>query len=295
MENTASNHMSLNRLELRLLGFFFLVSVLAFLVAGLILVNYAQKFAPQVSELLGLNIKLNKQMMVSIDDTFPVMAKFENDFAIGLKTEIPLRVPISTVLKVPIDETFSVPFKDSFTVTLDKPLAIKGNVRVKTNIPLDTKIEVMIAGVKHRLPIKASIPIDMEFPLRESFEVESDLSLRMKEPMPVHIKQTLEAPVNFVVEGVMPLDKQILAPVSADLACSIRMKHDMPLLMDLDLSLDDLGRGIIPTMRPATPTDAGMFGEGGFFRDIWQRLNGEPPPVKAPKAGIICPVGKPGC
>lgn len=294
MENTMENRMSLNRLELRLLGFFFLVSVLAFLVAGLILVNYAQKFAPQVSELLGLNIKLNKQMMVSIDDTFPVMAKFENAFAIGLKTEIPLRVPISTVLKVPIDETFSVPFKDSFSVKLDKPLSIKGNVHVKTSFPLDTKIEVMIAGVKHKLPIKANIPIDMEFPLEESFEVASDLSLRMKEPMPVHIKKTLEAPVNFVVEGVMPLDKQILAPVSADLACSIRMKHDMPLLMDLDLSLDDLGRGIIPTMKPAKPADAGMFGKGGFFLDIWKRLKGAPPPVKAPETGGFCPNVKPG-
>ncbi len=239
---------SLNHLELRLLGFFLLASTLFILVLGTAGYHLFSRYRPLISDLLALHLRLNKAMMVSIDDTFPVSTHFNQDVSVGLKTDIPIRVPISHVLTVPIDETFTIPFAEPFSVKLDHPLSIKGNVHVKTDLPLDTKIDVMIAGIKHRLPIKAVIPIDITFPMKESFAVDSEMSLHMVRPMAIHIKKTLKAPVKFVVEGVMPLNQRISVPVSADLACRVKMKHDLPLLMNLDMSLDDWGKGI--AMRP---------------------------------------------
>lgn len=224
------------RLRMVLLGLFLMALVLWQGIPG--------RVAGFAMDLLGSHLLLEKPMVVEIKEPFPVKAGMEHTFSVPLKTDIPVRFPVKSVLNVPIVETFQIPLDKPFEVQLESPLRIRQNVRVRSQLPLNTTIETKIMGVTMHIPVKGEVPIDITFPLAMDLALDEGLRLHMTEPLPVSINKNVQAPVDFMVEGVLPLDESLEVPIQADMDLMIRMQKKLPLDANLDFSTSDLGQGV---------------------------------------------------
>ncbi|MDI6797115.1 MAG: hypothetical protein QMD09_09220 [Desulfatibacillaceae bacterium] len=221
-------------------GVALLLNLLVFIAIATVLLK------PQLLEgpLAGLGLALNKPMAVSMDERFDVKARFNHLFPIALDAQIPIEVPVSEKLIIPINEIFAVPLDSSFAVTLSRPLRVKELIHVEGNLPLDTIVEAEVFGIKKQIPIKGVVPVRFAFNLDQEIGVDGGFHVHMDEPLQVKINQQVEAPINFVVKGNVPLKQNIMVPVSGDLDCAIEMVNELPLNMKLDLKAKDLGEGV---------------------------------------------------
>jgi hypothetical protein len=217
-----------------------LLNILIFLVIATVLLK------PQLLEgpLAELGLTLNKPMSVSMAERFDVKARFDHLFPIALDAQIPIEVPVSEKLIIPINEIFAVPLDSSFAVTLSRPLRVKELIHVEAHVPLDTVVEAEVFGIKKQVPIKGVVPVRFAFNLDQEIGVEGGFHVHMDEPLQVKINQQVEAPINFVVRGMVPLKQNIMVPVAGDLDCAIEMVNELPLNMKLDLNAKDLGDGV---------------------------------------------------
>jgi len=68
--------------------------------------------------------------------------------------------------------------------------------------------------------------------------------LHMAKPLSVSIDKKVQAPVDFIVEGIMPLQENLKVPIKEQMDCTISMDKPLPLDMDLEFSMEDLGEGV---------------------------------------------------
>ncbi len=193
--------------------------------------------------LSSLAFRLDKPLTAAIRGPFEVKTQLDHSFTIPLNTRIPVRLPVKTTLKVPLFETFEVPLGKPFRVQLEHPLLIKGSIEVNSTIPLDTVVETKIMGVTAKLPVKGSIPVHLAVPIAHEFKVDQNLALHVVDPLPVEIKKVIEAPINFVVEGTLPLKKEIQAKVKEPMPCTVTIKDPLPMDIKLEIAPSDLGKG----------------------------------------------------
>ncbi len=216
---------------------------ISFALAGLLTIACMQ-FGPEITQLRNLQLQLNKSMPISINEEFAVKAAFDHEFLINLDTTIPVKFPVSANLQIPINETFEISLDKTFPVHLDKPLRIKDKIRVITELPLDTIIETRVFGMNMKIPVKGSIPVDFIVPLDQDIQVNGELLVSMREPFSAPINQIVEAPVNFEVKGILPLETQFATPINTNINCTIETPNGLPVDMKLDLTVDDIMRGL---------------------------------------------------
>lgn len=220
-----------------------LAPLIILLLCGACLFLYG-KYASSLRLAKDLHLRLQKQMSVRLPDPFPVTAAFTKEISVPVKMDIPIHFPVTSLLRVPIDEMFEIPLDDAFLVEVNQPVRLNETIQVKCDVPLDTTIEASILGMKKKIPVKGVIPINIAVPLRQDVTIAGRLAVRMVDPLKVKVKKDVEAPINFVVEGMVPLDQKIKVPVAEKMDCVVHMDKDLPFAMDLDLSAGELGRAV---------------------------------------------------
>ncbi|MEW5736301.1 MAG: hypothetical protein AB1921_15755 [Thermodesulfobacteriota bacterium] len=231
------------RSRLRPLLFFFLaLSLLAFYLAGEN--GPGAGLLARAKRLAALSLTIEKPMQVAIAKDFDVSASFNHSFSVPLSTNIPVRLPVKTVLKVPIFENFQVGLNKPFAVSLKGPLHLEENIRVTGDLPIETVVEAKVLGVATKVPIRGVVPVNFVFPLKQDFRMPESIPLTIVEPLPVDIEKVVEAPIDFVVEGNLPLRQDITVPLREAIPCKVRVNEVLPLTMKLNLAASDWGEGL---------------------------------------------------
>jgi len=78
------------------------------------------------------------------------------------------------------------------------------------------------------------------------------LQLHIMEPIAVKIQDVISAPVDLVVEGVLPVNQEFKIPVQADVECVVDLSRSVPVIVDVDLGPEDFVKGLClaPTRGP---------------------------------------------
>ncbi|WP_028314807.1 hypothetical protein [Desulfatibacillum aliphaticivorans] len=197
----------------------------------------------ELSQLKEWQVHLQKSLPITFTEDFRVDAAIDHEFPIKIEADIPIQFPVTSVVRIPIKETFLIPLNKTFPVMLDQPLRLKDTVKVRAIIPIDTEFEAKVLGVTMTVPVKGSVPLDIDVPLDQEIRIPNELMVMLQEPLPVSINQTVDAPLDFVINGNLPLDAVINAPVKGVLDCGITVKKPLPVEIDLDISLKDLFNG----------------------------------------------------
>ncbi len=228
----------------------FLVKALLAVTLAVLLLNLALaggavwlwKHPQSLAALLpGAHVNLKKAMDITVAGPLPLKTHFSYNFPVKLDTNIPIRVPVSDVLRVPINETFEVPIEKELSVSLDQPVHVKDVVRVRANVALDTTVQAKVMGVTMNVPVKGTIPLDFNLPLDQDLGIRGDVKVNLAETLPIHIRHQVNAPIDFVVKGSIPLHQELNVPIDADLDCLVNIPESFPIRMDLDLSTADVG------------------------------------------------------
>ena len=210
---------------------------------ALVLIVILGLVASELSRIRQWQVHLEKSLPITFTQDFRIDAAINHEFPIKLDTQIPVRFPVTSVVNIPIKETFMIPLDKTFPIVLDKPFHLKDTIKVRTQILIDTEVETKVMGIKMMVPVKGTLPLDVDIPLDQEIQITGELMVMLQEPLPASINQTVEAPLNFIVEGVMPLDTTIQAPVKGVLDCGINIAKSLPVKISLDISVDDLIQG----------------------------------------------------
>ncbi|MBI9075342.1 MAG: hypothetical protein JEZ02_08025 [Desulfatibacillum sp.] len=201
-------------------------------------------FARELSQIRQWQILVQKSLPITFAKDFQLDATIDHEFPIKLDTEIPVQFPVTSVVRIPIKETFMIPLDQTFSVMVNKPFRLKDTVRVRAQVPIDIEVETKVLGVTMTVPVKGVLPLDIDVPLDQEIQIPGEIMVMLQKPLPVSIDQTVEAPLNFTVNGIMPLDTTILAPVRGVLDCGISIKESVPVEVELAVSMNDLLTGV---------------------------------------------------
>ncbi len=201
-------------------------------------------FWRELQDIRQWQMVVRESIPIDITENFRVDAAIHHQFPVRLDTKIPVNFPVSSVVQIPIRETFMIPLEKTFTVVLNTPLRLKDTIRVSTNLPLDIMVETKVLGIPMTIPVKGVIPLNLDLPVDQDINVLGEVLVNLKNPLPVEIDHVVEAPLDFMVEGIMPLDTTIQAPVEGTLDCTIRAQEPLQVDIELAVSVEDVLAGV---------------------------------------------------
>jgi len=196
------------------------------------------KYSDVIMSLSGSPIRIKRTFDISIDTLIPVNAALDTTVTLPFNKDIKYSIPFNAKLTVPINTTFKVPITQPVRVKVDHDFKIDQVFQIKSTIPVDTMIETKIMGVTTELPVKADIPVNMPVRLKDYIKIDEDMTFRAPDPIVCAVNQELTVPVNYVIEGVLPVRDQISIPLKFDLPTQVTIREKVPCIVEFDLYFD---------------------------------------------------------
>ena len=224
----------------------FFTGLLAFI--GLCLIGggtyFLFKYKPLVMSLIQQRYTVRKTILGSVDSELPVTAYINETLTFPFKANINFSIPFKTTFRAPISHTFVVPFEKPVHVTVDHIFHIDEKIRFKTEIPMDTEFQTSIFGLKRTLPIKGSILLDQDVPVKHDIRIKDEVIAKPIHPIEVHVEHLFEVPVDIVVEGSIPIDEEFPVQFNVALDQGLAVTEKVPGIIAFDIAFD-LKKGFI--------------------------------------------------
>lgn len=98
-----------------------------------------------------------------------------------LDRELPISVDVDARVPVLIEKPLRIPIQVDTKLAFDELIDIETDVPLHVTLPLDTTVETSVFGIGVlKVPIRASIPVDLVIPIRGKIRIKTDA-------LPVHI------------------------------------------------------------------------------------------------------------
>jgi len=191
------------------------------------------------------NLSLKDQpAIVQVVKSAPVKAEVLNNLDILLKGNLTTVVPVNQEVTLPIKDTLNVMATMDNDIPIKMNVAIHDKILISQEVPVDTKVEVNVMGVKIRLPVRGNIPIKMEVPIDLNVPVNQPVRMKFTAPVAVKLQQDLRVPLKTDIATTIPLNSQMSVPVREPLDALVTIPEPLDTIItraDLKLPLKTLG------------------------------------------------------
>ncbi|MDY6854084.1 MAG: hypothetical protein SWO11_05150 [Thermodesulfobacteriota bacterium] len=202
------------------------------------------KYSPTVLSIIQKPYSIEKTILGSVDSELPVTAYINETLTFPFQTNIHFSIPFKTTFIVPIRHTFIVPFEKPVHVKVDHIFHINENIHFNTEIPMDTEFQTNIFGLKRTLPVKGSILLDQDVPIKHGIRIKDDVIAKPINPIEAHVEHLFEVPVDIIVEGSIPIDEEFPVQFNVALDQGLTVTEKVPGIIAFDIAFD-LKKGFI--------------------------------------------------
>lgn len=202
------------------------------------------KYKPTVLSLIQQRYTVRKTILGSVDYELPVTAYINETLIFPFKADINFSIPFKTTFRTPISHTFIVPFEKPVHVKVDHIFHIDEKIRFKTEIPMDTEFQTSIFGFNKTLPVKGSILLDQDVPVKFDIRIKDEVIAKPINPIEAHVEHLFEVPVDIIVEGSIPIDEKFPVQFNVALDQGLSVSGKVPGTIEFDIAFD-LKKGFI--------------------------------------------------
>lgn len=146
-----------------------------------------------------VHVPLHDQpMAVRLPDNLPVQVEVLQVRAAdgGLSSGLPVRLNETLHLDVELDTE----------VPLELIVRYQGEIPVQTAVPVDTTMQTKVFGAPLELPVKGSIPLDLNLPVDLTIPIRQPVRLKFSAPITAHVDQTVNIPLSGTLDTRVRFD-----------------------------------------------------------------------------------------
>ncbi|MDX1695769.1 MAG: hypothetical protein R3208_18530 [Ketobacteraceae bacterium] len=181
---------------------------------------------------------------IRFPESLDVAADINNDMQVQVDQVIPAKVPIKQAIDIPVPGDINAVVEVDTRVPVAMDVVIKDTLRVDQTIPVDTEVEVTVAGVAIDLPIKGNIPIRADIPLNLTVPVRDNVPLQFTSPVRLRLSEPLHARLDTVLDTRIPIQGTLELPVTSQIEATLNFPPK-PVeaglyYLDLSLPLDEV-------------------------------------------------------
>jgi hypothetical protein len=191
-----------------------------------------------VYELTANHLRFKKRINIQVNTKVPISSEIDTVFEIPVKKSVMFNLPIQGKINVSLDEPFVIPVKGPIQVDLDHGFRIKKEIGIKTSLTIDQAVKTELFGVETLIPVKATVPIDLNLPFDEIIRIDDNFSLVATAPLTCQIKHDIVVPLNFMAKTAFEINETIPIPIKTEVKTGIKLMGDLPCYLYLDIFWD---------------------------------------------------------
>lgn len=129
-----------------------------------------------------------QRLQVRLPDTLPVQVDVIDARALSAGDAKNRGVPVH------LDETLRLDIAVDPEVPLALTVRYQGQIPVRTQVAVDTTMETRVLGLPMQLPVKGTIPLELDLPVDLTIPIRQPVRLQFEAPVTARLDQTVHIP-----------------------------------------------------------------------------------------------------
>lgn len=158
---------------------------------------------------------------IKFPESLNVKADIHNKMQVHVDQSIATKVPIKQALSIPVPGDVNALVSVDTEIPINLKVPVKDTLAIDQTIPVDTEVEVTVAGIGIDLPIKGDIPIKAEIPLNLLIPVTDKVPLQFTSPVTLRLPEPLHAELDTALDTNIPIQGVLSLPVTSQLEATL--------------------------------------------------------------------------
>lgn len=177
----------------------------------------------------NINIPLKDQhVAIDLQEPLQVRVKVKDALDVAVNGRVDAQIPINEQLNVALTQTLTPRVYFDSLVPISTMIPVKEVIKVNQNLPIDTKVQVKILGKDVTLPLKGSIPLQLDVPIDIQVPLQQKVHLKFDAPVKTVLKENLNIPLQTQLNANIPIQGKLNVPITSELNASVDVKNTLP-------------------------------------------------------------------
>lgn len=170
----------------------------------------------------------NQDVAIDLQEPLQVRVKVKDALNVDVNGRVNAKIPINEQLSVPLTQTLTPHVYFDNLVPISTTIPVKETIKVNQNLPIDTKVQVKILGKDVTLPLKGSIPLQLDVPIDIQVPLQQKVHLKFDAPVKTVLKENLNIPLKAELDANIPIQGKLNVPITSELNASVDVKNTLP-------------------------------------------------------------------
>ncbi|ENW95729.1 hypothetical protein [Acinetobacter sp. NIPH 298] len=177
----------------------------------------------------NINIPLKDQKVaIDLQEPLQVRVKVKDALDVEVKGRVDAQIPINEQLNVALTQTLTPRVYFDSSVPISTMIPVQEVIKVNQNLPIDTKVQVKILGKDVTLPLKGTIPLQLDVPINIQVPLQQNVHLKFDAPVKTVLKENLNIPLKTQLNANIPIQGKLNVPITSELNASVDVKNTLP-------------------------------------------------------------------
>ena len=146
----------------------------------------------------------NQDVAIDLQEPLQVRVKVKDALNVDVNGRVDAKIPINEQLNVPLTQTLTPRVYFDSQVPISTTIPVKETIKVNQSLPIDTKVQVKILGKDVTLPLKGSIPLQLDVPIDIQVPLQQKVHLKFDAPVRTVLKENLNIPLKAQLNANIP-------------------------------------------------------------------------------------------
>lgn len=170
----------------------------------------------------------DQKVAIDLQEPLQVRVKVKEALDVEVNGRVDAKIPINEQLSVPLTQTLTPLVYFDSQVPISTIIPVQEIIKVHQELPIDTKVQVKIFGRDVTLPLKGSIPLQLDVPIDIKVPLQQKVHLKFDAPVKTVLKENLNIPLKTQLNANIPVQGKLNVPITSDLNAAVDVKNTLP-------------------------------------------------------------------